>query len=176
MAPRALSSPLLPAVVDAAGPVPVVAAGGIADGRGLAAALTLGATGALLGTRFYAAAESLAHPRARPASSRPAATTPSDARLRYRAQSGLACPFTGRAIQNDFTRTWNGREAELAKASAEGPRFDAAANAAGDYDTAVLWAGEGADFVTEVEPAAQIVARIVTEAGDALASVAARLV
>jgi nitronate monooxygenase len=168
--------PLLPAVVDAAGPVPVVAAGGISDGRGLAAALTLGAAGALLGTRFYAAAESLAHPRARAH----LIAASGDDTLRTRVfdivrNLDWPAPFTGRAIQNDFTRTWNGREAELAKAPAEGPRY-AAANAAGDYDTAVLWAGEGADFVTEVEPAARIVARIVAEAGDALASVVARQV
>jgi len=53
---------LLPAVVDAAGSVPVVAAGGIADGRGLAAALTLGACGVWMGTRFVASAESGNHP------------------------------------------------------------------------------------------------------------------
>ena len=44
--------PLIPAVVDAVSPMPVVAAGGIADGRGLAAALALGAAGAWIGTRF----------------------------------------------------------------------------------------------------------------------------
>ncbi|MBA4115836.1 MAG: nitronate monooxygenase [Rubrobacter sp.] len=51
--------PLVPAVVDAVAPMPVLAAGGIADGRGLAAALMLGAQGVLMGTRFYAATESL---------------------------------------------------------------------------------------------------------------------
>jgi len=54
--------PLVPAVVDAVSPVPVVAAGGIADGRGLAAALALGAAGAWLGTRFVASTEAHAHP------------------------------------------------------------------------------------------------------------------
>src|SRR5207237_5537708 len=49
--------PLVPAVVDAVAPIPVIAAGGIADGRGLAAALMLGAHGALIGTRFYATPE-----------------------------------------------------------------------------------------------------------------------
>ena len=53
---------LLPAVVDAAAGVPVVAAGGLADGRGLAAALVLGACGAWMGTRFVASAESGNHP------------------------------------------------------------------------------------------------------------------
>jgi nitronate monooxygenase len=52
---------LVPAVVDAVAPVPVVAAGGIADGRGIAAALVLGASGVWLGTRFVASEEALAH-------------------------------------------------------------------------------------------------------------------
>ena len=57
--------PLVPAVVDAVAPVPVVAAGGIADGRGLAAALALGASAVWMGTRFVLAAETEAHPRYR---------------------------------------------------------------------------------------------------------------
>src|SRR5215475_1668163 len=57
--------PLIPAVVDAVAPVPVVAAGGIADGRGLAAALSLGAAGAWIGTRFLASREAAIHPRYR---------------------------------------------------------------------------------------------------------------
>jgi nitronate monooxygenase len=57
----------VPAVADLAAPVPVLAAGGIADGRGLAAALALGAAGALVGTRFLATAESLADPAAKKA-------------------------------------------------------------------------------------------------------------
>src|SRR6478672_796591 len=55
--------PLVPAVVDAVSPVPVVAAGGIADGRGLAAVLALGAAGAWLGTRFLASHEATVHRR-----------------------------------------------------------------------------------------------------------------
>jgi nitronate monooxygenase len=54
--------PLVPAVVDALGNIPVIAAGGIADGRGLAAALMLGAAGVLCGTAFFASRESLSHP------------------------------------------------------------------------------------------------------------------
>ena len=54
--------PLVPRVVDAAAPIPVVAAGGIADGRGVAAALALGAAGVWMGTRFLASEEAIAHP------------------------------------------------------------------------------------------------------------------
>lgn len=53
---------LVPRVVDAVAPTPVVAAGGIADGRGLAAALALGAAGVYVGTRFVVSEESAAHP------------------------------------------------------------------------------------------------------------------
>jgi nitronate monooxygenase len=56
---------LLPQIVDACSSVPVVAAGGIADGRGLAAATMLGAEGVLMGTRFYASQESAGHPEAK---------------------------------------------------------------------------------------------------------------
>jgi nitronate monooxygenase len=164
---RALFS-LLPAVVDAVDPVPVVAAGGISDGRGLAAALSLGASGILLGTRFYAAEESLGHP---------------DAKARIAAASGddtvrttvfdlvrgidWPAPFTGRALQNTFTRTWHGRERELVEQSTERERY-AAASRANEYDTAVLWAGEGVDLIDRVEPAARIIERIVSQARVAL--------
>src|SRR5258707_4748214 len=57
--------PLIPAVVDVVGTTPVVAAGGIADGRGLAAVLALAAAGALIGTRFLASQEATIHPRYR---------------------------------------------------------------------------------------------------------------
>ena len=57
--------PLIPAVVDVVGTTPVVAAGGIADGRGLAAVLALGAAGAWIGTRFLASQEATIHPRYR---------------------------------------------------------------------------------------------------------------
>src|SRR5215467_5934517 len=60
---RGLSTlPFVPVVADLAAPTPVLAAGGIADGRGLAAALALGAAGALIGTRFQATPEALVHP------------------------------------------------------------------------------------------------------------------
>src|SRR5262249_48682961 len=54
--------PLVPSVVDAVAPIPVVAAGGIVDGRGLAAVLALGAAGAWIGTRFLASEEASVHP------------------------------------------------------------------------------------------------------------------
>jgi len=99
--------PLVPAIVDAVGPTPVLAAGGIGDGRGLAAALALGAAGAVVGTRLCASEESLMHPAAK---ARPVAAT-GDQTVRARVFDqvrGLAWPsrFTVRALRNRFLDRW----------------------------------------------------------------------
>lgn len=106
--------PLVPAVVDIAGAVPVVAAGGIADGRGLAAALMLGAAGALCGTAFYSAAESLAPDGAKQA----ALATGGDETVRSRLfdhARGLDWPpdWTLRARRNRFFDRWAGHETAI---------------------------------------------------------------
>jgi nitronate monooxygenase len=155
----------VPAAVDAVAPTPVVAAGGIADGRGLAAALMLGAHGVLMGTRFWASHEGLGDERAkqRLVSGRGDDT----ARTRvFDVVRDLDWPpeFPGRALRNRFMTQWDGREDELAKAAAaEGASYTKAA-AAGDYDTAVVWAGEAIDLIDAVESAAAIVERISGEA------------
>lgn len=161
--------PLLPAVVDAVAPVPVVAAGGIADGRGLAAALTLGAAGALIGTRFYACRESLGHANAKAK----IVESSGDQTLRTRIfdiARAIDWPleYTGRAIANDLSRRWHGREAALEAALDEEKQRYVAAAAAGDVDTSVVWAGEGIDLIHGVEPAAEIVERLAAEARAAL--------
>lgn len=157
--------PLVPAVVDAVAPTPVVAAGGIADGRGLAAALMLGAHGALLGTRFYASAEALGQDSAKQRIV--AARGEETARTRvFDIVRGYAWPpvFAGRALRNRFLERWAGREHELAAAlETERAAYQAAARA-GDYDTAVTWAGEAVDLINSVESAATLVARISAEA------------
>ncbi|HEY5281104.1 MAG TPA: nitronate monooxygenase [Pseudolabrys sp.] len=154
--------PLIPAVVDAAGAVPVIAAGGIADGRGLAAALMLGADGALMGTRFLASTE---------------AATTAEAKQRVVAADGDStirstlfdivrrrewpAPYTGRALQNEFTARWRGREAELMHNLTREEVTYEEARKRGDLDTAVLHAGEAVDLIDEVLPAAEIVARTI---------------
>lgn len=157
--------PLVPAVVDAVAPTPVVAAGGIADGRGLAAALMLGAHGALLGTRFYASAEALGQDSAKQRIV--AARGEETARTRvFDIVRGYVWPpvFAGRALRNRFLERWDGREHELAAAlETERAAYQAAARA-GDYDTAVVWAGEAVDLINSVESAATLVARISAEA------------
>lgn len=157
--------PLVPAVVDAVAPVPVVAAGGIADGRGLAAALMLGAHGALLGTRFYASREALGHDTAK---QRIVAAHGGDtARTRvFDVVRGYPWPpvNTGRALRNGFMKRWQGRENDLALAlEAEHADYQVASGQ-GDCDTAVVWAGEAVDLIHGVEGAATLVARISAEA------------
>ena len=156
--------PLVPAVVDAVAPTPVLAAGGIVDGRGLAATLMLGAQGALMGTRFYAATEALGHQNAK---NRIVAAKGRDTRRtqvfdvvrRY----AWPRPYTGRAIRNRFMEHWGGREDDLGEAlDEEIPRFRAAVRD-GDFDTAMIWAGEGVDLISKVAPAGELVRRIGTE-------------
>ena len=147
--------PLVPAVVDAVAPIPVVAAGGIADGRGLAAALMLGADGALIGTRFYASEEALGHDGAkqRIAAARGDETARTSV---FDVVRGLAWPdsYTGRALRNGFMERWHGRESELSAAlDIERGAYQLAARD-GDLDTAVVWAGEAVDLIASVERAA----------------------
>ncbi len=157
--------PLVPAVVDAVAPTPVLAAGGIVDGRGLAAALMLGAQGALMGTRFYAATEAVGHERAK---ERIVAATGSETR-RTRVfdvvrQHAWPQRYTGRAISNPFMELWDGREDDLTAAlDEEVPAFRAAVRE-GDLDTAMVWAGEGIDLISDVAPAGELVRRIGAEA------------
>lgn len=157
--------PLVPALVDAVDPLPVVAAGGIGDGRGLAAALMLGAQGALLGTRFYASREALGHDEAK---RRIVAAAGSDtARTRvFDIVRGYAWParYPGRALRNNFIDRWHGREAELAAAQKDECSAYQAAAARGDFDTMAVWAGEVVDLIDGVEDAAAIVERVSAEA------------
>jgi nitronate monooxygenase len=154
---------LLPQVCDAV-TIPVLGAGGIADGRGLAAALMLGAAGVLIGTRFSATPEALGHEHVKRALTEAAGGDTGRTRL-FDAVRGLdwPAPYTGRAVRNAFTDRWEGREAELRANRVEQDRFRAAVRE-GDTATAVVWAGEGIDLISSIEPAADIVARI---AGDA---------
>ena len=172
---------LPPAIVDLvarrAPEVVVIAAGGIVDGRGLAAALALGAEGVLVGSRFYASVESLANDKAK---ARIAAAS-GDETVRtsvFDAVRGYTWPdgITGRALRNDFTARWHGRERELAGSiDGEMARYRAAA-AQGDTDTAVIFTGEGADLIDDVPSAGAIVTRLVAEAERALAAAARRVV
>jgi nitronate monooxygenase len=129
---------IVPAIVDfAAGRVPVVAAGGLADGRGLAAMMMLGASGVLLGTRFYASVECDVEQEAKQRIC--AATGGSTTRgVVFDLSRGIfwPAPFTLRSLTNDHIRRWTGHEVDLMQNG----------------------------LIHDVPPAAEIVDRIVTEA------------
>jgi nitronate monooxygenase len=157
--------PLVPAMVDAVAPTPVVAAGGIGDGRGLAAALMLGAHGALIGTRFCASTEALGQDRAKQRIV--AARGNETVRTRvFDIVRGYAWPpaYTGRALRNRFMECWDGRECDLAAALETERAAYRVATLEGDFDTALVWAGEVVDLIKSVESVAVLVAQISGEA------------
>jgi nitronate monooxygenase len=174
---RRATLPLVPAVVDAVDPVPVVAAGGIADGRGLAAAIMLGAHGASIGTRFFATPEA-AGPE--DAGRRIVAARASDTvRTRvFDIVRGYAWPdgIDGRALRNRFCERWHGEEEALTGALETERETYRAAALVGDCETAVVFAGEAVDLIGAVDSAAAIVAEISADAEACLRAGAARLV
>jgi nitronate monooxygenase len=76
-------------------------------------------------------------------------------------------PYTGRALRNAFVDTWDGREEDL-RASAEAREQFTVGHQAGDLDVSLVWAGEGTDLITTVEPAGNLVTRIMAQAEDLL--------
>jgi len=153
---------LIPQVADAVA-IPVIAAGGIADGRGVAAALTLGASGVQIGTGFLPTAESNASAPHRAALASPGA--------RVTVLTRLFSGRHGRSIANGFTR-------EMASAEAEVPAYPLqnalmlpirrAAAASGNPDRLNLWSGQAA-ALTRPRAAAEYLETLVREAGEALA-------
>ncbi len=161
---------IVPAIVDlAAGRVPVAAAGGIGDGRGLAAMMMLGASGVLLGTRFYASQECDGPEEAKRRIC--AATSGNSVRgiiFDLSRNNVWPAPFTGRCLVNDHARRWMGREVELMQNVQAVAAEYAAARAASNFDIAAVIAGEAVGLIHDIPPAAEIVDRIVTEAGQIL--------
>src|SRR5215471_11707608 len=162
--------PFVPAVVDAAPDVPVAAAGGVADGRGLAAALMLGADGVLVGTRFYASQDAAGLPAAK----KRMVTATGDRTIRsilfdIARRNVWPAPYSGCVLQNDFSEKWRGREADLLQHQEEEAARYAAARAASDFDTAAVIAGEVVDLITDIPSAAEIVERMMASATHLLA-------
>ena len=128
---------LLPQVLDACPGAVVVAAGGIADGRGLAAALMFGAQGVLVGTRFYATEEAEGHPDAKKRIvDAQAGQTVRSIVFDLSRQIRWPTPYTGRLLRNRHAETWLGRERELEARMEEVGREYAAARERGDFDMA----------------------------------------
>ena len=164
-ATRGLMS-LLPEVLDTVGAgVPVVAAGGIADGRGLAAALLLGASGVLMGTRFYATQEAAGADAAKQRIVR----ADGDGTVRgmvfdITRRRQWPAPFTGRCLRNAHTERWSGREIELLHSVDEVARDYEAARAANDFDIAAVIAGEAVGLIHDIVPAQRVVHDVVAQA------------
>ncbi len=161
--------PFVPVVVDLADPIPVLAAGGIADGRGVAAALALGAAGALIGTRFQATLEALVDPAASKAIvAANAEDTERNSTLDIARGSAWPEAYVARTLGNPFLEQWRGRDAELAADSAAQRAYrDAVAR--GDIPPLPVWAGEGVDLITELAAAADLVEALAAQAEQALA-------
>lgn len=161
--------PFVPVVADLAAPVPVLAAGGIADGRGIAAALALGAAGALLGTRFLVALEALVAPGVAKAIIEGSGEETERSRISDIAR-GAPWParYPARTIRNYFFDQWRGREDELAGDPAAQQSYrDAIATGALPPDP--VWASQAIDLISEVSPASDIVAALGAQAELALA-------
>ena len=156
---------LVPQVVDVVGSAPVVAAGGIADGRGLAAVLMLGAQGALIGTRFLATPEARGRGHSKDAilnamGSQTVASTFFDDVMKNVWPGALV-----RSINLPLLEEWAGRQQEWALAAEQLRPSLEAAMSAGDF----VLAGESAGLVHDIVPAGELVSRIVHQARELLA-------
>ena len=155
---------LVPLVVDAVGEVPVLAAGGVADGRGLVAALALGAEGILLGTRF------LATPEAPVPEAYKQAIVDCDGSNTLLTEipdiaSGRVWPGAwSRVIRNRFIETWAGREDELRRQRGNASRAIEAARQRGEIDQVPIFAGQSTGLIRDIRPAGEVVEQIVVEA------------
>lgn len=150
---------LIPSVVDEVAPIPVVAAGGIADGRGLAAALMLGAAGVTMGTRFLASTAATSNPAeaAGLLAARAVDTVRTDA---FDVVRGPAWPdgHDGRVVASSFTEEWARHRDQVRS----GERYRA--SAPHDYDVRPLWAGEGVGLIDSIETPEAIIESMMTEA------------
>ncbi|MER7372559.1 NAD(P)H-dependent flavin oxidoreductase [Streptomyces lanatus] len=164
--------PFVPVVVDLVAPVPVLAAGGIADGRGVAAALALGAAGAVLGTRFQATAEALVDPAtAKAIIEGRGEDTERNRVLDIARDSPWPARYTARTLAHPFLDAWRDREDELAAdPNARQAYRDAVAQ--GTIPALPQWAGEAIDLIDDLPSAADLVAALAARAEAALARVA----
>jgi NAD(P)H-dependent flavin oxidoreductase YrpB (nitropropane dioxygenase family) len=155
---------LVPQVVRAVAPLPVLAAGGVADGAGLAASLMLGAEGVLLGTRFLATPEAPL-----PAAYKEAicASSGDDTLLTEVPDvvAGRVWPGAfARVLRNAFVQQWLGREGEVRLRQPQLNDQVRLARQSGDVEAGVLLVGQVAGLIDSIEPAAEVVREIVREA------------
>ncbi|MFE3148644.1 NAD(P)H-dependent flavin oxidoreductase [Streptomyces sp. NPDC059218] len=166
--------PFVPVVVDLATPTPVLAAGGIADGRGVAAALALGAEGALVGTRFHATPEALLAPEtARAIVAGRGEDTERNSVLDIARSSRWPTKYTARTLGHPYLDGWRGREDELAAAPhAQQAYQDAVVR--GEIPALPQWASEAIDLINDLPSAADLVGTLAAQAEAALSRVGRR--
>ena len=165
------SMALIPQVVDAVRPIPVLAAGGIGDGRGLAAALVLGAQGVNIGTRFIASSEASADEEWKQA----VLSSRSEDVVRFEEwqeifprEAAAAYPATPRVLRSPFVDKWRGRPEAVRQAAPELHEEIMAVVREHRLDKILWFAGQTAGLIHEVAPAERIVREIVAEAEHAL--------
>lgn len=147
----------------------LLGAGGVADGRGLAAALALGADGVLVGTRFWATEEAVVPVRAHTR----AVAADGDETIRTNVYDIVRtydwpAEYNGRVLRNRFIDRWHGREAELTAHLAEAADEFRDAVSQQDFDIANMIVGEGVGLVQEILPAGEVVRRMTQDAADRL--------
>jgi nitronate monooxygenase len=152
--------PLLQIVLELTD-IPVLAAGGIATGRGIAAVLAAGAAGAWIGTPFLLAEEARSSERARARVAASDETQTIYTSVYDRVQGrGWPDEFRARALRNPYGERWTGREDELAADAAAIEEFRRA-QAAEDYEVAHIYAGQSVGLLEKVRPAREIVDSLV---------------
>ena len=175
---------LVPRVVDAVAPIPVAAAGGVADARGVAAVLALGAQGAVIGTRFLASKESRAHPHYKEK-----LLSANEGDTVRTVLFGYGWPNAPhRTLRTRFVEEWLGKEAQGQESRPDEPvvgetvisgqrmpmlrfmGFPPNCDATGDIESMDLLAGQGVGLVRDVRPAGDIVREIVAQADQILST------
>jgi enoyl-[acyl-carrier protein] reductase II len=164
---RVATLALVPQVVDAIKPLPVVAAGGIADGRGLVAALALGACGIWVGTRFVATHEAFGHLNYK----NKIVEGSEEGTVVTKAFTGKPC----RVIRNKYADDWLGREDEIKpfpfQLMVDGYKVDAAIGR-GDTEIGFMPAGQISGLIHELDTAEGVVQGFIAEANEVLAQMA----
>jgi NAD(P)H-dependent flavin oxidoreductase YrpB (nitropropane dioxygenase family) len=158
------SLPLVPMMVKALAPLPVLSAGGIADGRGLAAALALGADGVLLGTRFMATPEAPIHANFKQAIVKSDGHDTVLTEIPDIASQRVWPGALSRAQRNQFIERWSGREWALRQNAREIGKQVLAARAAGDVNNASLSFGQDAGLIDSIKSVREVIQEIVKEA------------
>jgi nitronate monooxygenase len=156
---------LVPAVVDAVGALPVVAAGGIGDARGVAAAFLLGACGVMLGSRFYASREALVHANLKQAVLRASGDDTVRGAV-FDHLRGWRWPeaYSLRTLGNHMTARWPADASGLEHClAAEQTAFESAVRD-GDTRVAPVIIGEAADLLNDLPAAGDLVSRLMAQA------------